>query len=76
MRSRPGLVRHEIATRKWRRDLVGLQKVPSLATWNFGQLDLRSRHHFWCRDMGGSKGGRDMEKKMVSRRSLDGAELI
>ena len=44
LRSLPGLVGREVATRKWRRDLVGLQKVSGLATWNFGQCELMSRH--------------------------------
>ena len=33
MRSQPGVVGREVAT-------------SGLGTWNFGQLDLRSRHHF------------------------------
>ena len=37
----PGLVGHEVATRKWRRDLARLQWVSGLASW-----DWMSRHHF------------------------------
>ena len=63
MRSRH---RFEVAT--W----VSLERV---ATWNFEVAtglealrgDLRSRHQFCGRDMGDSKGGRDMEKKKWRR---------
>ena len=66
MRSRPGLVRLEVATRSWRRNLAGLQQVSSSTTcfWRRkgGIGHLVSRHQFdvatsfllpygnWCRD--------------------------
>ena len=48
LRSRPGLVGREVATRKWCRDLAGLQQVSILTTcfWRRkgGTGQLLSRH--------------------------------
>ena len=58
MASRPGWV------------AVGL-RMDDLGFWPVG-IDVATS--FCGRDMGGNKGGRDMEK-MASRRSRNGAEL-
>ena len=38
--------------------------------------DLMSRHHYWCRDVGANKGGRDMERDVATWLSSSRLELM